>query len=141
MVAQFSLPIFGSGEPQKDDTAKRVAELHQALHQYAHSYYVLDEPSIPDAEYDKLFAELQNIEVAHPELRSADSPTQRVGGKPMAQFATVRHAVPMLAFALKPTPKPVAQRILMLAFAKNWVCRQPMRLWSMSQSSNLMVLQ
>ena len=97
MAAQFSLPIFGSGEPQKGDTAKRVAELHQALHQYAHSYYVLDEPSIPDAEYDRLFAELQNIEVAHPELRSADSPTQRVGGKPMAQFATVRHAVPMLS--------------------------------------------
>ena len=79
------------------ELSKRVSELHQALHQHAHSYYVLDEPSIPDAEYDKLFAELQNIETAHPELSTADSPTQRVGGKPMAQFATVRHAVPMLS--------------------------------------------
>jgi DNA ligase (NAD+) len=97
MVAQFSLPIFGSSEPQKDDTAKRAAVLHQALHQHAHSYYVLDEPSIPDAEYDKLFAELQRIEAVHPELSSVDSPTQRVGGKPVAHFATVRHAVPMLS--------------------------------------------
>ncbi len=89
--------MFGSNEPQKDDVTERVAQLHQALHQHAHSYYVLDEPTIPDAEYDKLFAELQSIEAAHPELRSADSPTQRVGGKPMAEFATVRHAVPMLS--------------------------------------------
>ena len=97
MVSQFSLPMFGSNEPQNDDMAQRVAELHQALHRHAHSYYVLDEPSIPDAEYDKLFAELQNLEGAHPELRTSDSPTQRVGGKPMAEFATVRHAVPMLS--------------------------------------------
>ena len=83
--------------PVQTELSKRVSELHQALHQHAHSYYVLDEPSIPDAEYDKLFAELQNIETAHPELSTADSPTQRVGGKPMAQFATVRHAVPMLS--------------------------------------------
>ncbi len=97
MVSQFSLPMFGSNEPQNDDMSQRVAELHQALHRHAHSYYVLDEPSIPDAEYDKLFAELQNLEEAHPELRTSDSPTQRVGGKPMAEFATMRHAVPMLS--------------------------------------------
>ena len=97
MVSQFTLPMFGSNEPQNDDMAQRVAVLHQALHQHAHSYYVLDEPSIPDAEYDKLFAELQNLEEAHPELRTSDSPTQRVGGKPMTEFATVRHAVPMLS--------------------------------------------
>ena len=88
---------FDNNDHQKKALQERVQVLHQALHLHAHSYYVLDEPSIPDAEYDKLFAELQNIEVAHPELRSADSPTQRVGGKPMAQFATVRHAVPMLS--------------------------------------------
>ena len=97
MVSQFTLPMFGSNEPQNDDMAQRVAVLHQALHQHAHSYYVLDEPSIPDAEYDKLFAELQSLEEAHPELRTSDSPTQRVGGKPMTEFATVRHAVPMLS--------------------------------------------
>ena len=89
--------MFGSNEPQNDDVAQRVAALHQALHQHAHSYYVLDEPSIPDAEYDKLFVALQSLEDAHPELRRSDSPTQRVGGKPMAEFATVRHAMPMLS--------------------------------------------
>ena len=89
--------MFGSNEPQDDDIAQRVATLHQALHQHAHSYYVLDEPTIPDSEYDKLFAELQSLEEAHPELRTSDSPTQRVGGKPMAEFATVRHAIPMLS--------------------------------------------
>ena len=75
----------------------RVDELHQLLHLHAHRYYVLDEPSLPDADYDKLFQELQAIEAAHPELKLPDSPTQRVGGKPLAQFATVRHAVPMLS--------------------------------------------
>lgn len=89
--------MFGSNEPQKDDIAQRVAALHQALHQHAHSYYVLDEPTIPDAEYDKLFAELQSLEEAQPELRTSDSPTQRVGGKPMTEFASVRHAIPMLS--------------------------------------------
>jgi DNA ligase (NAD+) len=97
MVSQFTLPMFGSNESQTDDIAERVASLHRALHQHAHSYYVLDEPTIPDSEYDKLFAELQSLEKAHPELRTSDSPTQRVGGKPMAEFATVRHALPMLS--------------------------------------------
>ncbi len=77
--------------------AKRVQELHQLLHLHAHRYYVLDAPTLPDAEYDKLFHELQAIEAAHPEFRLPDSPTQRIGGKPLAQFATVRHAVPMLS--------------------------------------------
>jgi DNA ligase (NAD+) len=100
MVSQASLPMFAAfenNEHQKTKLQKRVNELHIALHKHAHSYYVLDEPTIPDAEYDKLFVELQSIEVAHPELRFADSPTQRVGGKPMAEFASVRHAVPMLS--------------------------------------------
>ena len=74
-----------------------MAELHRLLHHHAHRYYVLDAPEIPDAEYDRLFRELQAIEVAHPELVTPDSPTQRVGGKPLAQFASVRHAVPMLS--------------------------------------------
>lgn len=76
---------------------ERVAELHQALHKHAHSYYVLDEPLIPDAEYDKLFSELQSLEKSHPELLLLDSPTQRVGGKPLGAFTPVRHAVPMLS--------------------------------------------
>jgi DNA ligase (NAD+) len=83
--------------PKATELFKRVQALHQALHLHAHNYYVLDDPTLPDAEYDKLFVELQQIEAAHPELRTADSPTQRVGGKPLAQFSSVRHAVPMLS--------------------------------------------
>ncbi len=75
----------------------RAAQLRQLLNQHAHQYYVLDEPSIPDAEYDRLFQELQAIEAAHPELLSPDSPTQRVGGSPIDAFASVRHRVPMLS--------------------------------------------
>ena len=75
----------------------RINGLRETLHAHAHRYYVLDEPSVPDAEYDRLFAELQALEVQHPELVTPDSPTQRVGGKPLAQFAAVRHAVPMLS--------------------------------------------
>ena len=76
---------------------QRADELHAILHEHAHRYYVLDEPSIPDAEYDKLFQELQAIEAAHPELARADSPTQRVIGQVLEGFATVHHAVPMLS--------------------------------------------
>ncbi len=75
----------------------RAAELRAALNLAAHQYYTLDAPEIPDAEYDKLFAELQALEAAHPELRTADSPTQRVGGGILAGFTPVRHAVPMLS--------------------------------------------
>ena len=77
--------------------AIRTKELHAQLHAHAHAYYVNDEPSIPDAEYDKLFEELQSIEAQHPELITPDSPTQRVGSKPLSQFASVRHKVPMLS--------------------------------------------
>ena len=74
-----------------------VESLRSQLHFHGHRYYVLDDPQIPDAEYDRLFQALQALEAAHPELVSADSPTQRIGGKPLAQFASVRHAVPMLS--------------------------------------------
>ena len=77
--------------------SRRAAALRAELNTHAHRYYVLDEPSIPDSEYDKLFRELQALEEAHPQLLMADSPTQRVGGKPLAQFASVRHKVPMLS--------------------------------------------
>jgi DNA ligase (NAD+) len=77
--------------------AQKRDELHRVLHQHAHRYYVLDDPSVPDAEYDRLFRELQALEAAHPELLTPDSPTQRVGGKPLDQFASVRHKVPMLS--------------------------------------------
>ena len=79
------------------DVATRIARLRTEIERHNHSYYVLDAPSIPDAEYDKLFRELQALEAQHPELLNADSPTQRVGGKVLEGFAPVRHAVPMLS--------------------------------------------
>ncbi len=75
----------------------RAAELRAQLHQHGHLYYVLDAPTMPDAEYDRLFKELQALEAAHPELLKPDSPTQRVGGQPLDAFASVRHAMPMLS--------------------------------------------
>ena len=74
-----------------------AAALREQLHHHAHQYYVLDAPDIPDAEYDRLFQALQQIEADHPELISDDSPTRRVGGKPLDEFAAVRHVVPMLS--------------------------------------------
>jgi hypothetical protein len=75
----------------------RAAELRAQLHHHGHLYYVLDTPTLPDAEYDRLFKELQALEAAHPELITPDSPTQRVGGKPLDAFVSVRHAMPMLS--------------------------------------------
>ncbi|MDQ6681123.1 MAG: NAD-dependent DNA ligase LigA, partial [Pseudomonadota bacterium] len=80
-----------------NDPAARAAALREALHRHAEAYYVFDAPLVPDAEYDRLFEELQAIEAAHPELLSADSPTQRVIGKVLPGFRPVRHAVPMLS--------------------------------------------
>jgi DNA ligase (NAD+) len=77
--------------------AARAAELREQLNHHAHRYYTLDEPEIPDAEYDRLFKELQAIEAAHPELLTPDSPTQRVGGAILKELVPVRHAVPMLS--------------------------------------------
>ena len=75
----------------------RAEALRALLHHHAHRYYVLDEPEIPDAEYDRLFHELQALEARHPVLRTPDSPTQRVGGQVLEGFAKVRHRVPMLS--------------------------------------------
>ena len=77
--------------------ADQAAQLRAQLHHHAHLYYVLDAPTLPDAEYDRLFKALQALEATHPELITADSPTQRVGGKPLDSFASVKHAMPMLS--------------------------------------------
>jgi DNA ligase (NAD+) len=77
--------------------AQRAAELRALIQHHDHCYYVLDAPEIPDAEYDRLFQELQALEARYPELRTPDSPTQRVGGAVLEGFAPVRHAVPMLS--------------------------------------------
>ncbi len=76
---------------------ERAAYLRQQLNDAAHRYYVLDEPLIPDAEYDRMFQELLALETQHPELLTPDSPTQRVGGQALDSFASVRHVVPMLS--------------------------------------------
>ena len=77
--------------------AARIADLRRQLEDANYRYYVLDEPSIPDAEYDRLLRELEALEAAHPALVTADSPTQRVGNAPAGKFAEVRHAIPMLS--------------------------------------------
>ena len=85
-----------SGASEGDPEACAAA-LRAEIARHDHAYYVLDAPTIPDAEYDRLFRELQALEAAHPALRTPDSPTVRVGGKPLAQFPPVRHRVPMLS--------------------------------------------
>lgn len=80
-----------------DGAAQRIIELRRQLEHHNYRYYVLDDPVIPDVEYDSMFRELQALEAAHPELRTEDSPTQRVGGAPVAGFSEVRHLVPMLS--------------------------------------------
>lgn len=83
--------------PDEARLAPRAAELRALLQQHAYRYYVLDEPQIPDAEYDKLFQELQALEEAHPALLTADSPTQRVIGAVLPWLTPVHHVVPMLS--------------------------------------------
>lgn len=79
------------------EPAERADELRQAIEEANHRYYVLDAPTIEDAAYDRLLRELQDLEAAHPELATPDSPTQRVGAPPSTTFAEVRHQVPMLS--------------------------------------------
>jgi DNA ligase (NAD+) len=79
------------------DAAQRISELRNELDAHNYRYYVLDEPSVPDAEYDRLFRELQALEAEHPELVTPESPTQRVGGEALSAFGEVRHEVPMLS--------------------------------------------
>jgi len=95
-----SLPPSAGSQPI-DSRSLGPAELAKVLrvqlHHHAHAYYTLDAPEIPDAEYDRLFRELQALESAHPELLTPDSPTQRVGGQVLDAFAQVTHRVPMLS--------------------------------------------
>ena len=77
--------------------AARAAELKETLERYNYRYHALDDPEVPDAEYDKLMLELRALETQHPELLTADSPTQRVGAAPVAAFGVVKHRLPMLS--------------------------------------------
>ena len=95
---------------QQPSAAERAAALRAQLHAHAHRYYVLDDPLIPDAEYDRLFRELQSLESEHPELRTADSPTQRVLGQVLDGLTPVRHAVPMLSIDTETDTSPEGAR-------------------------------
>ncbi len=83
--------------PASRAEAERAAALRAEIERHNRAYYVLDQPTIPDAEYDTLFRELQTLESAHPELLTADSPTQRIGGAPLSEFGKLTHRVPMLS--------------------------------------------
>jgi DNA ligase (NAD+) len=79
------------------DVRARLEELRREIRRHEHLYHVLDSPELTDAQYDALYQDLQELEAAHPDLVTGDSPTQRVGGEPGAQFAKVRHRSPMLS--------------------------------------------
>jgi len=84
-------------EPSSTDAAREIADLRKAIDLHNYRYYVLDAPTISDAEYDRLFRRLVELETAHPELFDRNSPTQRVGAPPAERFETVRHTLPMLS--------------------------------------------
>jgi DNA ligase (NAD+) len=79
------------------DAAQRIEDLRRQINHHNYLYYVLDSPEIPDAEFDKLFRELQALERQHPDLITPDSPTQRVGAKPLKEFGEIHHRIPMLS--------------------------------------------
>ncbi|OCG36299.1 MULTISPECIES: NAD-dependent DNA ligase LigA [unclassified Gilliamella] len=79
------------------DIAKQLTSLRNLIRHHEYCYYVLDTPEIPDVEYDKLIKQLQTLEQQNPDLITPDSPTQRVGGSPLAQFASIKHEIPMLS--------------------------------------------
>ncbi|MFB6261342.1 MAG: NAD-dependent DNA ligase LigA, partial [Thiohalorhabdaceae bacterium] len=82
---------------QRDKEFQRLQELKKTISYHNYRYYVLDDPEIPDSEFDRLFRELQAIEAEHPEWVTPDSPTQRVGAEPLDEFPEIRHDVPMLS--------------------------------------------
>src|SRR5437870_6431992 len=84
-------------EPDMPSSAQRAEELRRLIDHHNYLYYVEAKPEISDREFDRLLKELRDIEQAHPELITPDSPTQRVGGQPIGSFATVKHRQPMLS--------------------------------------------
>lgn len=79
------------------EVRERIQQLCESLNTYSYQYYVLDSPTVPDAEYDRLFRELQSLESDHPEAIQTDSPTQKVGAPPLASFSQITHEMPMLS--------------------------------------------
>jgi DNA ligase (NAD+) len=90
-------PVLDLFSPSVQPDLALLTGLKRSLQEHGHRYYVLDDPQIPDAEYDRLFQQLQALETQHPEWVTPDSPTQRVGGRPLDAFTSVRHAMPMLS--------------------------------------------
>ena len=82
-----------------DSVVQRIEALRKEIREHNYRYYVLDDPTVPDAEYDRLMRELQALEAEYPELLTSDSPTQRVGAEPAREFGEVRHEIPMLSLA------------------------------------------
>src|SRR4051812_11716980 len=93
------MPQTAKKTASKNSPADRIRELTELVNHHNFRYHVLDDPEISDAAYDTLFRELQALEAEHPELRQSNSPTLRVGGKPLDQFAKVKHRVAMLSLA------------------------------------------
>ncbi len=96
--------------PAPRQAAERAEALRAEIERHNYAYYVLDAPTVPDAEYDRLFRELQSLEIQHPDLLTPDSPTLRVGGHPLPEFAPVRHAVPMLSIKTETDTGPEGAR-------------------------------
>src|SRR5512136_2482724 len=100
-ICQSKRSHYSSAVPRKatpaTDAAREIAELRNALDLHNYRYYVLDAPTISDAEYDRLFRRLVELEAAHPDLADPNSPTQRVGAPPADKFETVQHTLPMLS--------------------------------------------
>ncbi|MCB5189821.1 NAD-dependent DNA ligase LigA [Methylobacillus arboreus] len=95
---QIQVGLFQvNGPVAQPGLSEQANALRAKLRRYDHEYYVLDDPSVPDSEYDRVFRELKALEEANPELITADSPTQRVGGAPMSELTPVRHRIPMLS--------------------------------------------
>ena len=82
-----------------DAIRQRVKQLREAIEYHNYRYYILDDPEISDAEYDRMMRQLEKLEAAYPDLRDPNSPTQRVGAPPLEEFETVTHTIPMLSLA------------------------------------------
>jgi DNA ligase (NAD+) len=91
--------VVHEGDMVSEVIRRKAEKLREEIEFHNHRYYVLDQPEIPDAEYDRLMQELERLENQHPELRTSDSPTQRVGAPPLETFEIVRHTLPMLSLA------------------------------------------
>jgi DNA ligase (NAD+) len=98
-----------TGQPARADVPAEIHKLREEIDQHNYRYYVLDDPLITDADYDRLFRRLVELEREHPEFATPDSPTQRVGAPPLTQFRPVRHSIPMLSLANATDPAEVQE--------------------------------